>query len=338
MTLKDMKSRVDTFAARCRPDFLCTGDFTEKLRFERVPLDELTGIPDGEVVAGLAFSGEVNKKAIFNDWSKAQLFSHLGVREKWFSSVSIETEVEELSRRLETFAKHRLRLIQSIDAENLLIVRGFVSEHYADIPDTEIMKSALEAMPEAEVLTWYSGKTDRALYAYLLNTKEMMSLGALNGHPGIVLKNSEVGFTSLWVIPALYLIEADAPMVFEKGALLRRVHRGSVSDLTEYFKKALEKTSTFWGGLNEKLNALSSITYTNEDSAVFSMRDMLLRAGSSAGFAFRCERAYRGAAHTRHRAFEIFEAVLATVRDEKDQDTAHLSASVAGAVLLLLLK
>lgn len=337
--LTSLAKRVEDFAALCLPDFIYTDAETRDMAFVELDIAPFVGEPHPEVLAALSMRDERIMPYAFTRWSRSQLLSHLGAREKWFEHVTRTQEVAELNVRIHALRNFMFRTMKSFDSPDLYLVRGIVSSKFGDLPDTSIMKSITELMPDGYVVSSYSGKTDRAFYAYAITGDKIGIPGtSFSGFPGVVLKNSEVGFTSLWVIPMLYLADYGVPVVFKKQAVLRRIHRGNASNLTKRFEEALQKTSVLWGPIEEKLSKLRTITYSSEDAAVASMREMLESSGAEKLFQYRCETKYRSAAHTVHDAFRVFEAILANVKAEDNQDDAYISSELAGGVLMQLIK
>lgn len=276
---------------------------------------------------------------MFTKWSRAQLLSHLGTKEKWFGTVTKEREAEELNARMHALQGFMFRTMRSFDDERIRIVRGLVSSSFGDIPDIEIMKALVEVMPGAYALRGYSGKTDRAMYAYVITSDPIKIPGtAFLGFPGVVVKNSEVAYTALSVIPALYMPGFKAPIVVEKDIVLRRIHRGSFEEMVSKFREAIDKTKVLWGPLTERLGRLRSTTYTSEDEAVAAMSALLIQSHAQKWYALRAEQIYRKAHRVVHDAGCIFEAILELVNEQAGQDDAYTTSAVAGAVVMQLTK
>lgn len=281
--------------------------------------------------------GDKPEPFAFTDWSRQQLLSHLGTREKWFDPVSRTQEVAELNARLHAMSGSVFRTMRGFDSPDLNLFRGLVSSRFADLPDTEIMKTLVDLLPEGYALKRFSGKTDRAFYAYALTADTIGVPGSLlHGHPGIVVKNSEVGFTSLYLIPVLYLHDRRIPLVLKRHAVLRRVHRGDVKALTSAFEEALTRASEIWGPFEKRVAGMKSITYASTDTAIQAMTSFLMSAGSDKRFISKCETTYRKATITTHSAMSVFTAVLDSIDIDHNQDAAYVAAELAGAVLMLI--
>ncbi len=337
--LTTLANRVSDLAELCPPDTLCTEEVTQGINFDVTDFDTEPEVDYGGEHLTLTFAEQPQNRHIFTDWSRSQLLAHLGAREKWFSSVSRKQQALELSRRSHTFEKHRFRTMSS-GQPGVSIVRGLVSKDYADIPDTMIMDALLKHMgSEGRYIRHCSGKTDKALYAYCVAGQTTVGLtGVLEGDPGFVLRNSEVGYTSFWLIPYLCVPYADGlhPVVLERKCLLRRVHRGSTAELQAQVTEALGKLSAVWEPLTESLRALRAIRFPTEDDAVAKMREELLALKASRASILAYEYAYRAANRTIHDGAAIFQAVL-TANRASTKDEKYDEAQLAGALLLRLL-
>lgn len=333
-SLTSLKDRVDEYASRCLPDHKCAkgADFS----FEKI--DTSTIIPDplhGESV-GMMIEG-ISIPFLFTNWSRSQLLSHVGTKEKWFRSVSLERQVDELNLRRGEFYRHQLRLVKAADEEPVGLMRGLVSDSFTDIPDTEVMAALLQsAGAGGHALRGHSAKTDRAFYAHVVMDMEIGLPGHLiHGFPGVVVKNSEVGYTALHVIPVLFLPSIQRHVVFSKQATLRRVHRGSVKELSDQFNDALEKAAVVWASVEQRGSILVKTVYTSEDDAVVMLKTAITSAGGTKRQAMTAENHYRAAKHTLHTALSVFDSVLSLV-SSSNVDDQHLEAALAGAALWVL--
>lgn len=338
--LTSLANRVEAFQARCLPDFIYTDAETRDMAFVEIDLAPFVGEAKPTVLSAVSMK-TIDKLLpyAFTKWSRHQLLTHLGTRKKWFETVTRTQEVNELNIRLHALRHFMFRTMRSFDSEELMLIRGIVSSGYADIPDVAIMKSLVELMPNGHAVLPYSGKTDRAFYAYAVMSDKIGIPGTtFSGFPGVVVRNSEVGFTALTVTPMLYMADHGVPIVLKKQAVLRRIHRGDIANLTQKFDEALLKAKVLWGPIEEKLSKLRTIGYSSEDLAIVAMTELLDSAGSERLFIHRCETTYRSAAHAVHDAFHVFEAILVNVKAEEDQDDAYVSAELAGAVLMQLIK
>ena len=251
--------------------------------------------------------------------------------------MSFRQQAEELNERRHTFVGHMFRTMRVVDQDGVRLVRGLVSSKYGDIPDTEIMKSLTDLLPGGWAVRRASGKTDRAFYAYVLTRDPIEIPGSyFKIHPGVVVKNSEVGYTSLWVYPMAYIPHMDAVSVFEADVKLRRIHRGSNEALAEDLKTALKEVSTVWGGVEDRLSRLRTVVFADEEEAIERMKRVLIGAGSTKLFALRCEQAYKAGKHALHNGLTVYEAVLERVYRETNRDDAYTKAALAGALLYKL--
>lgn len=327
-----LASRVEAFAERCLPDYVV--DVETDLSFADIEINAYYDVMTPRLRVGIYKDGI---KHVFTRWSRMQLLSHLGTREKWFNHVSPVVQADELNMRRFRLKDYMIRTMKTFDFEDLRIVRGIVSSSYSDIPDTEIMKAVCSVMPDGLALE-SSGKTDRALYAYTVMPTPLRLPGTrLVGYPGMLIRNSEVGNTSLWVIPTLNVPGWSYPVVFQRSPLLRKVHRGSFDELAKAFDEAIKDASKFWGPLEEKLPKLYSIQYPDEAQALQAIDSLLTRAGAMRGMIQKCSQAYAAAQHTNHTAQGIFEALLGLAAEVPNQDEAYTASSIAGAVLYWLI-
>lgn len=337
--LTTLKTRVDHFSALCCPDFVYTQGDTRGLTFEVLPLpDDDAG---GRTVGVVINDGNEAIPHYLSDWTRSQLFSHLGVRKKWFDHVAYETQAQELNERRHTLHNRMFRTMRPAETEEVApfrIVRGLVSSTYGDIPDGIIMDTFLDLLPTAKVLRHHSGRTDRAFYAHLLTADPVSIPGtSLTVYPGLSVKNSEVGYSSLWLTPTFYLPHYKASVVFERQCLLRRTHRGEMADMVTAFQEALSVLEALWGDLSERLEGLRRIKYADEAEAVDRLRWLVDRVKGSKLFAYRCTQHYTAMQHTSHTGQTLYESILVHAGRAEDKDANYDRAAIAGAVLLHLL-
>lgn len=273
----------------------------------------------------------------FTEWSRQQLLSLLGVREHWFNLVSRETQLTELNARLHALNDRQIRTMKAAEGYNVRYVRGLVSRQYADLPNVSIMDAVMaEAAPDTEVLTKASGLTDRAFYAYLQSPRQLSIQGTTFAcNPGVLIRNSDVGYTSLYVIPYLGLNTTQNPAVLEKKTLLKRIHRGNI-DLPSEFRGAFAKAALLWSDIEAKLPVLTATTYASEDVAVGVLVKLLASAGAREGFTQKCVTTYKRSTR-KHSALSVFEAVSETCAQYLTNDDRYTENALAGAVLYELL-
>lgn len=327
-------ARVREICDLSEPDFLCKAPgLHQSLRFVSLDLDELpTGLTGQEI--SLQIEG-INH--LFTDWSRLQLLDFLGTREKWFSRVTQADQALELTRRIHTFDRQRFRRMRSY--ENIHFVRGLVSESYVDIPDASIIDALESILPDGDAITPYSGKSDKAFYAYVLARQAPVGLGSSAwGYPGAIIKNSEVGATALWVIPFFAIAYSNgfvAPVAIRRHALLRKIHRGQLADLRQSLSDALTKLQAVWGTLREKMDSLLTRTFATEQDAITHLEVILHAMKRPKQFIERCTTTYRAARNVAHNGLCLLTAVLTTCKTSS-LDYRYDDAEVAGYLLLHL--
>jgi hypothetical protein len=343
MSLTELKGNVDADAALHLPDLIYdVSSESHSLRFEPILLSTLLGEEEQDVV-GAAIERDRDTdtkredKYIFTRWSRSQLLSLLGTKEKWFSLVGLERQADELNARLHGLSNYNFRTQSAADdVFPAKLIRGLVSREYADIPNTEIMKAVVETIPDTSMaLRYASGITDRAFYAYIVSpTPITIPNTKFFAYPGAVVKNSEVGYTSLWVIPSLIVRAYGVPVVIESQAVLRRIHRGKV-DLPAKFKEAFEKCAASWTDMATKIPMLASKSYLNDDDAVASMERLLASCLSRKDFIDLCRDTYRSQNRS-HTALDIFETITEACASYTNRDESYEVGAIAGAVLYRL--
>lgn len=327
--------RVQAFNDLCLPDYHCQlPAIHEEMRFVALDLDAHPGGLRGEEIS-IRINSEDH---LFTEWSRLQLLEHLGTREKWFKRVTLEDQARELTRRVHTFDRHRLRRMRS--SEDINFIRGLVSEKYADIPDLEVMKALHATMPDGECVRAYSGKSDKAFYAYTMMRTTRLGIGKdLTGYPGAIIKNSEVGATALIVIP-FFLVVHDGgfmrPVALRKQALLRKIHRGQYAELRHALHQALVELQSVWGPLQKRLDGLMAKSFATEQDALDRLSTVLTSMHLTKRFIAKCTTTYSAAKNTAHNGLALFTAVL-TAGTATDVDSRYDSAEVAGYLLLHLL-
>lgn len=329
-----MQSRVEAYASQCLPDFHYHKTIETALTFA---VDR--PLPNVEHVVCTIQDTINNGRACYHltDWSRMQLLSHLGTREKWFEWVSKDVQAGELNIRLPLLYGRVFRTVQDEYDPDSRVVRGIVSRHYTDIPDTTIVKTLAALMPDAQVLKGVSGQTQRALYVFAMRDEPFEIPGtSFSGFPGVIIRNSEVGFTSLWAVPVLWFPRYRHPVVLAQQPLLRRTHRGQV-DLAQELQSALEKAKATWGSQQEKLRRLATISFPDEITTLGAIRTLVLRCAGSAHMSERICAAYKAKHYTVHGGSGVLDALLEHLQAEEDPDASYDTAAIAGAVLVNLL-
>lgn len=334
--LANLSSRVKDFSDLCEPDHVCElPGLHKELKFRVVDLDDHPSAIGGEQVM-LDIKGH---DYMFTEWSRKQLLDHMGTREKWFKRVTLEDQAAELTRRIHTLDRHKFRIMRTYE-ESLRIVRGLVSASYAEIPDLEIMDALCDIMPNGQCVGGYSGKSDKAFYAYAVESSTSLGLGnSVTGFPGALIKNSEVGATALWVIP-YFMVELPsgslAPVALRRQALLRRVHRGQYADLRQALNNALTELQSTWAPLQKRLDGLLAKRFPGEQEALDRLQAILTSMKRPKSFIERASTTYRGAKNTAHNGLTLFLAVLSACATQ-ELDQRYDDAEVAGYLLLQLL-
>lgn len=335
--LTDLKKEVEDEAKKYLPDFIYD-DNQGNLAFEVVPLHEVlqdVTLPS-EVGITIKDSNREGLPCLTTDWSRHQLLQVMGAREKWFDSVSIEEQQTELNRRAHVLDEMMLRTMRREDDSRCYMLRGLVSNVYCDIPNTEIVEALVASMPEdAQVIRSFSGQTDRAFYAYIV-LNQTIGLAGREIHPGLVIKNSEVGFTSMWVIPFLYFPKRYRVAVMEKEYLLRKIHRGKLNDMKASFTEALNNAAPLWQDIASKIPLLAKKLYNDEDECLEAMDGLIKVCGGSKLFAQQCRHAYKKKGYITHSAYNVFEIIVDVAGNTMDQNKAYAHNALAGAILLKL--
>lgn len=328
LPLKTLSDRVSALAALCDPDYCCvTPEVFEDVQFVAHDFDDESS-KASEISGQQVILRIKGVDHLFTDWSRPQLLSHLGTREKWFKSVSVAQQAFELNERRGVLSKHRLRIMRTY-TEGVSLFRGIVSDHYAEIPDTLIMEAVLAAQPNGQYLPQLSGKTDKAFYCYM-TADAKVGTARYQATPGAVFRNSEVGFTSLWITP--FLLIKGVPVVVRQEVLLRRSHRGQLAELRTDFDEALGKLGSVWGPLHKRLQALPTVSFADENAALMHMRGILKAMHVMTGTIESCASAYAAAKHAHHSAATVFDAVL-QVAEASDRDDAYEKGELAGLFL-----
>lgn len=333
---------MDREADRFLPDFVYGPSTEAGFEFAVAPIGEMFNDFSEPDAVGLKLNipgVEDDKDYIYltTDWSRHQLLQLVGTKERWFDQVSLERQAEELNARLHVLENCMFRTMKADPLYPIRTIRGIVSSQYSDYPNTNIMQDLVEVCPADETycIRAYSGITEKCFYAAVVIDEPMGIPGGVQGYPGVIVKNSEVGYTSLWVVPFLYLPHIDRMAVFEKKLYLRRIHRGTFESVEDSFKKAMGNASALWKELHPKTMKLRNITYADEDEAIDRMRTVLTRLRTTKGFQLSCAQAYQRAKNTHHNALTIFEAVCLSA-DTIKQDAAYDNSAIAGALLLSL--
>ena len=174
------------------------------------------------------------------EWSKSQLSRELGIRwERWFQDelVSPTQRAEEINRRLARSSTSWVVRLRRHAADEPGagdgVLRGFVGTHYLPIDDERVFDRLTWALgTRTQVLRFARAEETDRTSQYLAITEEDVDLGAEKPDPhrnGFLIRNSEVGGASLWIIEYLFrLICANGLTVAISGRpVFRKPHRGS---------------------------------------------------------------------------------------------------------------
>ncbi len=329
-----MQSRVEAYANQCLPDFYYSKSVETHLVFA---VDRPHSDIEHVVCAIREDGGNSMPLYHLTEWSRLQLLSHLGTKEKWFEWVSKDVQAHELNIRLPLLHGRVFRTVRDEVDPNSRVVRGIVSNRYTDIPDTTILETLATLMPGAQVLKAISGQTQRALYVFAMRDEPFELPGTtFHGFPGVIIRNSEVGFTSLWAVPTLWFPHYRHPIVLAQEPLLRRTHRGTV-DLAQELQDALQKAKATWDSQREKLRRLAEIVFPDEVTTLDAIRALILKCAGTARMSERVCSFYKAKHHHTHTGAGVLDAMLEHLQVEEDTDASYDAAAIAGAVLVNLL-
>lgn len=270
----------------------------------------------------------------FTEWAIGQLYTHFGVREKWFSFVSLDTKCLELNMRLARTPEHRLRPIVCGDAA---VIRGFVSPQYADFPDTDVIDALVEIFHDPDHTLTLPGSTKSFQCMYAIATDLRISaveVGGLEVRLGFSLLNSEVGYTSLRVIPVMYVRNHGAGRVIPipSGKLYRKIHRGKIENLQNDFRSAVNSYRAYVGDFNEMVRILSKKTYAGKDAAEAELRSLMKDCNATLAFIQACASTLQSSVGP-WTAMTLVDVIAQTAEAlTHDPDRRFSLASIAGAV------
>lgn len=330
-TLSQVLSRAEEIAALYEPDLRVSTPDDAKFEVARAEDYDLSDTVRDFVVLrtteGVPY--------MFSDWSRSQLLQHMGAREKWFRHVTAEQEAAELNDRRHVLEEYRLRLMKLEDFDKLRMVRGMVSREYAEISNTDAVKALISAVGEdARSVDLHSYESDRAYYLYALLNEDTIRLPGtdVRFQAGVVLKNSEVGYSALLLAPFLWRQGGRSSLIPLKHTKYRRIHRGSVSDLHQTFKEATKSVSALWGDFEAGVSMLGTIGYPNYDTCAEALDDALTRAKAQRAFIHRSKELLKKINTPAYTAAHILEAILDAIEELIDPDAQHDASAIAGAV------
>lgn len=299
---------------------------------------DLSFIPNADNTGCLLRPQGGGQPHLLSDWSERQLYTHFGVRPKWFTYVESPQQATELNLRLHATPNHKFRTLRAPEAE-LYMVRGFVSPVYADVPDTKILDSLLKAFGGGDkaLVIPGAGKTDQCLYAHVINA-DATALPTASGsvYAGLTVMNSEVGYTSVRVVPVMFWDWCHSVVPIPSGKLFKRIHRGNFDNLVEDFSAAMEANKRYVGDVEDMMKALENVVFATEDEAADAMYRAIVSARGTKGFAQSCKTAYGHAQYGAHTGITVVQTISTVAAEALTQDEQFTLASVAGAVAVHL--
>jgi hypothetical protein len=307
-----------------------------------IPGADISFIPNADKTGCLLrpMSGPNLHPHILSEWAERQLYTHFGVRPKWFTYVESSQQATELNLRLHSTPKHKFRTLRDAGSE-LFLVRGFVSPVYADVPDTKVMDSLLEAFgsPDRARVLPGAGKTDQCLYAHVINADAVALPTAAGGvFAGVTVMNSEVGYTSVRVVPVMYWDWCGQVVPIPSGKLFKRIHRGNFDNLVQDFRDAVEANKRYVGDVADMMKALENVTYQSADDAASALYAAVVAARGTRGFAQECTTAYSSSNRLVHTGVGIVQVIAEVAAKSLTQDEQYTLASIAGAVAVHLVQ
>jgi hypothetical protein len=269
-TLHDLRRVFEAEEAREHPDV------TLPLAKLRLTGEDLLRIPGrGDVV--------------FNDWSRRQCASLVGLRwDRWFENATPSERAEELNRRFQRAqGQVRLRTMDLADSERSDhpgadgLLRAFVSPGYTPVRDSEVATALATALtpvdPELRIIRF--DQTDRTA-SYVVAVGKPYQIGGPGDvgdvWGGLLVRNSGVGFASLLLSLHLTRLVCKNGMTapLPDALLLRRRHRGLAGG--KLAGLLAERMFELPGQLHvgaEALRAAAGRAITNAEHAVRSFLD-----------------------------------------------------------------
>jgi len=334
-TLNQVLSKAEEVAALYEPDL--RAHIPEAVIFEAVRA-EAYSLPPTELDFVVMRTQE-GAPYMFSDWSRSQLLQHLGTREKWFRHVSAEQQASELNIRRTALADYRLRLMKLPATDELRMVRGMVSREYAEISNTDAVKALISAAGNnSACVDLHQYESDRAFYVYALLNDETVRLPEtdIQFRVGVVLKNSEVGYSALLLAPFLWRDGMRSTLIPLQHTKYRRIHRGSVTDMQSTFKEAVQNISALWGNYQAGVEALGKVTYATKDECATTLDSVLTKAGSRRALIHRSLELLGKINTPQYTAAHILEAVLNAIEEIMEPDAQHDASAIAGALYVSL--
>lgn len=299
---------------------------------------ELSFVPSHDRDGCLIHRSDTDEYYAISEWAQKQLYTHFGVRPKWFSYVDSDQHASELNLRLRHTQDHKFRTLR-VPSADFYGVRGFVSPVYSDVPDTTVLDALKTAFGDAELAKVLpgAGKTDQCLYAHVINS-EALAIPTAHGevYAGLTVLNSEVGYTSLRVLPVMFWDWNFSVIPIPSGKLYRRIHRGKFTNLAEDFEGVVRDNAKYVGDVTEMMRGLADVSFPSEDEAAKALYKMVVSARGTKGFAQDCEHAYRKAGHAYHTGVAVVQTISDVAKNAISQDEVFNLSSIAGAVAVHL--
>ena len=343
--LSALKTTVSEYAKCFLPSLINGGP--KDLLFVDIYVDDYFGNEDNPTYAqevGFVLSGHEGAGRppvhLTTPWSRSQLLRHMGTKEKWFSSVPHAVQADEFNARRHLFDGQILKLMRDPMAKDsdVRVVRGLVSQYYKDIPNTLVMELLLESAGDCSASAAWSGISDRAFYCAMVVDQPLPGMfGESTMYPGAIIRNSEVGSTSLWVVPALHFPAFGVVVPAESLGTYRRAHRGKNLDIVGEFSSVIHNLSNLWLPVVEKLKQLESLGLPNELAAL----DLAEKVATGAPkyLIHRIKQIYKKHHHPKHNAAQVLDAALEACRDTLPTlDLKYVRGALAGSIMLHLIK
>lgn len=296
---------------------------------------ELVDLVDGQQMPRetFAFRDEDRYPIILTPHTLAQLLSTLGVRSKWFRQAPAQQMVDEISQRNHLLQSQMFKIVALGDG---LIARGLVSKSYTSVDDTDVVDAIRAKYPTGvKVNAAGSFKTHESMNLVMYSRNNLVIPGSrAKVRAATVVRNSEVGTTSLWIIPAL-CINDSAPVILKSKAILRRSHRGSSRQMRAALGDALDKAAVFHEGLASKMHLL---THTLGDiSTVLDFLDGLhvrFKATKAVTLKFKqgFEKLHKSSGKKVYTLFDVLDSVVVTLSTLPKGEGMSGAADLAGGL------
>jgi hypothetical protein len=175
-----------------------------------------------------------NRYFLMNDIAHRQIGTHLGIPAKYYDKMK-DTLPELLAENVNRWFNHEpsTRMIRTLDGN----VRAFLSDRYRRIDNFEIASAVLPIIGQMQEATVESCEiTETRMYLKVVNRR--LQTEVVPGdivQAGIMITNSEVGFSSVSVQPLVYRLVCSNGMVVNDAAM-KRYHVGRGNEAGENFE------------------------------------------------------------------------------------------------------